>query len=138
MLSHFQDVNDVADCFEVYSCLDGHLSTIEYQYGHMLYLDQIHELNSLVESMAITEYNMHGGDENKDPKYNKRMIQMQVPQWFTHLKERKTTRATIREQTKDKQIFENVLFSEDMLIRSMRENQKNVIPYISLMKPFIA
>jgi len=31
-----------------------------------------------------------------------------------------------------------MLFSEDMLIRSMRENQKNVIPFISLMKPFIA
>lgn len=47
--------------------------------------------------MAITEYNLHGGDENNDTKINKRMVQMQVPQWFAHLRDKKATRATIRE-----------------------------------------
>ena len=35
MLNFYQDVNDVADTFEIYSCLDGHYSTLEYQYGNM-------------------------------------------------------------------------------------------------------
>lgn len=79
MLSFFQDVDDIANCFEIYSCLDGHISTIEYQYGNILYLGELQELNSLIESMAITEYNMHGGDENEKSKVNKRMVQMNVP-----------------------------------------------------------
>ena len=63
MLQFFNDIGDIADCMDVYSEMDGNLSKIEYQYGYSQALDEVKNLNALVESMAITEFNMHGYDE---------------------------------------------------------------------------
>jgi len=43
----------------------------------------------------------------------------------------------IRDQSKDKQIFQNTLYSEDMLIRSTKENVSQTIPFIQLMGRFV-
>ena len=43
----------------------------------------------------------------------------------------------IKEQTKEKQIFEGICYSEDLMIRSIKESQKNVIPYLTLMVPIV-
>ena len=46
-------------------------------------------------------------------------------------------KSSIREQTKDKQIFENNLYSDDVLIRSTVENQRHVLPFISMIPQFV-
>ena len=43
----------------------------------------------------------------------------------------------LKELTKDKQIFMNKLYSDDMLIRSMKESLKNVLPYLPHLDPFL-
>ena len=76
MLQFYQDIGDVANCMETYSTLDGHYASLEYQYGNQQYLNEIQELNALIESMSITECNLHGGNENPDPRFKKHMVQM--------------------------------------------------------------
>lgn len=44
---------------------------------------------------------------------------------------------TLQDYSKERQIFENRLFSEDVLIRSTKENVRNVLPYIEQMHPFV-
>lgn len=58
--------------------------------------------------MAVTEFNNHGYDvqPSTSSKYqNKRnpaLIQMQVPQYYEHLRNLKLNRATIKDETKDR------------------------------------
>ena len=49
------------------------------------------------------------------------------------MRNKRQTMSNLREQSKDKQIFENTLYSEDVLIRSTKENIKNNFPYIEKM-----
>lgn len=67
MLNFFNSVEDIAECWDVYSTLDGAKSNLQYEYSHQMYMYEIEELNALIESMAITEHNLHGGDK-KDSK----------------------------------------------------------------------
>ena len=71
MLNFYGDIEDIANTFEVYSSLDAGKAKIEYQYGHMQYLAEISSLNSLVESMAVTEYNWHGHNPDNKGHGNK-------------------------------------------------------------------
>jgi hypothetical protein len=52
----------MANCMDIYSELDGYQATVEYQYGNQLYINEVSTLNALIECMAVTECNMHGGD----------------------------------------------------------------------------
>lgn len=62
MLGFFGDMDDIANAMDVYSELDGTYSKIEWQYGYSMQLDDAKNLNALVETMAITEYNRYGYD----------------------------------------------------------------------------
>lgn len=98
MLQFYGSVDDIANTLDVYSDLDGHSSKLEYQYGNQQYLSEIETLNSLVESMAITEYNMNGyqGDKQKTQMY-----QMQVPQFYEMIRNKKNNMSIIRDSVKD-------------------------------------
>ena len=74
MLNFYGDVGDIAKTFEVYSELDSAKANIEYQYGHMQQLAEISSLNSLVETMAVTENNWHGHSNEKG--HGNKMTQM--------------------------------------------------------------
>ena len=67
MLNFYESVADIAETWDIYSALDGEISKLEYQYGNQQYLGEIEQLNSIIESMAITEFNLHGAD-HKDTK----------------------------------------------------------------------
>jgi len=41
MLNFYDDVSDIAECWEVYSALDGHKSKLEYQYSNNQYMQEI-------------------------------------------------------------------------------------------------
>lgn len=81
MLNFFDNVEDIANCWETYSDLDGQRSKLEYQFGNQQYLQEIDGLNSLIESMAITEFNLHGADFKDSHRSSKKpqMLQMQAP-----------------------------------------------------------
>lgn len=77
MLQFYQDPFDMADCMDIYSELDGYQANVEYQYGNQQYINEVSTLNALIECMAVTECNMHGGDQIGSKKAV--MLQMQVP-----------------------------------------------------------
>ena len=53
------------------------------------------------------------------------------------MRNRRQNKALIREQSKDKQIFDNQLYSEDLLIRSTKEGLRHVLPFLEKMQPLI-
>ena len=79
--------------------------------------------------MAITEFNLHGYDimPSTSSKYqnkkNPALIQMQVPQYYEHIRNLKQNKCTIKDETKDRQVFENDVFSQDLLISSYNQVQ---------------
>lgn len=75
------------------------------------------DLNAVIDSMAITEFNIHGGDLSE----KKQTYQIQVPQYYAHVRELKQNKLKLRETAKDMQIMKNILISEDLLIRSNKE-----------------
>jgi hypothetical protein len=85
--------------------------------------------------MAITEFNVHGGDvkphqyQNKNKSFNP----MQKPFFYEFIRELKSNKQLIKEFSKDNQIMKKKCISEDLLIRSLREIQKNVLPYLHQM-----
>lgn len=104
MLQHFDDVEDIANTFEIYSELDGAKARVEYHYSNQQYMSETETLNSLVESMAITEFNMHGGDYKESNKSSKQatMMKMAPPQFYEFIRTKRQTMAMIREQSKDR------------------------------------
>lgn len=74
MLNFYDSVEDIANCWEVYSALDAGRAKVEYQFGNILALQEVEQLSSLVESMAVTEYNMHGADHKDRERDGKKHI----------------------------------------------------------------
>lgn len=83
--------------------------------------------------MAITEYNLHGGDQKPTANKSHSIMKMQKPYYFDHARELRQNRMLLREAAKDNQIFTNHFVSEDLLIRSHKEIQKNILPYMKEM-----
>ena len=59
-----------------------------------------------------------------------RMVTMQAPQFFEHSRQLKANKLTLRDQLKENQLLTGHLLSEDLLIRSQREAQTNLVPFI--------
>ena len=70
--------------------------------------------------MAITEYNFNGYEPHK--KKNT-LLKMQVPQHFDCIRNINHNKSTIRDQVLE-------TYSEDLLIRSTKTSQREVIPYL--------
>lgn len=57
---------------------------------------------------------------------------MQVPEWFEHNRNRKTNVQVLRDITKEEQLLSGEApISEDLLLRSLRETQKNMMPFLA-------
>lgn len=65
MYEFFKDITDVAKVLQVYSENDAILGRGEFWYSNQQYLNEISDSCSLSEGIAITEYNLHGGDVKK-------------------------------------------------------------------------
>lgn len=61
------------------------------------------------------------------------MYTMQKPQYFDHVKDTKQNKLLIKDYAKDEQLLQQKLISEDLLLRSRREIQSNILPYLSMM-----
>ena len=55
---------------------------------------------------------------------------MQKPFFFEHLQKLKSNRLTFRDILKENQLVKGEIFSEDLLIRSQREAQLSIIPFL--------
>ena len=58
------------------------------------------------------------------------MLQMQAPYYFEHKRKLRTNKLTLQDQLKESQLASHQLLSEDLLIRSQREAQTNIVPFI--------
>ena len=79
---------------------------------------EVKTVNSICESMAVTEFNLHGYDQapssGSSKYYNKKnpaLMQVQVPQFYEFLRTLKSNKSTIKDETKDRQVFENAVYS---------------------------
>lgn len=79
--------------------------------------------------MAITEFNLNGYEPAK--KKNT-LLKMQVPQHFDCVRNVNSNRSTIRDQLIE--FDAEKVFSEDLLIRSTKTSQREIIPFL-LMNP---
>ena len=68
MLDHFDDIADWANVLTTYSWNDAMLNRNSYAYWNMQYMDELQQLATHIEWLAITEYNIHGGDIVKRSK----------------------------------------------------------------------
>ena len=98
--------------------------------GYNRETSQLQSLNSLIKSMAITEFNLHGYEPAK--KKNT-LLKMQVPQHFDCVRTVNSNRTTIKDQLIGFDSAQKV-FSEDLLIRSTKTSQREIIPFL-LMNP---
>ena len=55
---------------------------------------------------------------------------MQAPYYFEHKRKLRTNKLTLQDQLKESQLASHQLMSEDLLIRSQREAQTNIVPFI--------
>lgn len=55
---------------------------------------------------------------------------MQTPQIYEFLRNNKNNRAILKENLKEKQIFDNNVWSHDILIMSLKKSLRDDIPWI--------
>jgi hypothetical protein len=80
--------------------------------------------------MAITECNLHVGAPQ-----SRHMHGMAKPQYYEFIRKMKENKLLLREFAKDNQIINGRFVSEDLLIRSNKEIQKNILPFIKTLMP---
>jgi len=59
---------------------------------------------------------------------------MNKPQLYESQRELRLNRQVLRETAKDYQLSQGVVVSEDLLIRSLKEAQTNLLPYMREMR----
>lgn len=59
MLTHFNDIDDVANCLHTYSEIEGCMMNLDSTYTGYQVINDVECLAALIESMAITEFNEH-------------------------------------------------------------------------------
>ena len=125
MPQHYSDIGDLADSLEYFSHQDAVDHQVSYNYANMQELSQMAQLSGLICAQGITETNLHCLEAKQD-----RMLQMQAPYYFEHKRKLRTNKLTLQDQLKESQLASHQLLSEDLLIRSQREAQTNIVPFI--------
>lgn len=83
------------------------------------------EQSAILNSIAITECNLHVGAPDK-----RHMFAMAKPQFYDFVRKQRDNRLLLREYAKDRQIASARFISEDMLIRSGKEITKSMLPFL--------
>jgi hypothetical protein len=130
MTSFFAEIDELADCLETFSHQDGVGAKIDYSFAMQQEIYEFERLSSLVCAKAVTETNLHCKEAVKQKNA---MFQMQQPYYFEHLRTYKANKQHLQDAVKEKQLYDQVMFSEDLLIRSQRDSMSNIIPF--LMEP---
>lgn len=80
--------------------------------------------------MAVTECNMH-----VTAPQSRHMHNMAKPQYYDYLRKVKENKRQLREYAKDNQLASGHFISEDLLIRSNKEINKNIMPFLKHILP---
>jgi len=115
----------MADALEHMSHQDDIACSTSYSFSNMMEINQMKELSGFICAVGITETNLHSYEAGQN-----RMVTMQAPQYFEHVRSLRANKMTLKDQLKENQLLTGQLLSEDLLIRSQREAQTNLVPYI--------
>ena len=77
--------------------------------------------------MAVTECNLHVGAPQ-----SKHMHGMSKPQFYDFTRKLKENKLLLRDYAKNNQLASGHFISEDLLIRSNKEIQKNIMPFLKI------
>lgn len=126
MYDLFEDIEDISKVLEVYSDND-RLSTIQsYSYDYSKYYYEINQHCAHTECLAITEYNIHGGDR----KGKKTMKKMNKSPWFDMKRQIAEGKTEIFDVAKLEQIRNGEIISEDLLMSPINKIVSDYLPYL--------
>lgn len=129
MSNFFGDIEDMAKVLEVYSYNDAILNRGSYSFANQKYTNELVEQAALTEGLAITEYNLHGGDINRGRNLKK----MAKPEWFDFRRKIADTKTVINDAMKADQLLQKELFSVDFLTGTTRRIATEYLPYLKQM-----
>lgn len=132
MLDHFGDISDWAKVLEAYSLNDSLLNRNSYSYWNMHYVEEIQQLTTHIECLAITEYNLHGGDLPKDNK----LKMFAKPMFFEYKRKLNESKLLLNDSLKIDQWLRKEIVSEDMLIGSSFRSLTDYLPYLFQIEAF--
>mmetsp|Transcript_5345 Transcript_5345/g.4927 ORF Transcript_5345/g.4927 Transcript_5345/m.4927 type:complete len:199 (+) Transcript_5345:819-1415(+) len=98
MVNFFNSVDDIASCLEVFSYTDSITSSLTYSFNNQQYSLEMDSLATLIDSMGVTEFNVHGGELKGT---HKQFYAMQKPFYFDHLRELKQNKILLRDLAKE-------------------------------------
>ena len=131
MPTFYAEIDEMAQCLENYSQQDEVLSQLEYSYSSQQEIFDLKRLNGVICGLSITETNLHCLDANRQKGSNQNAFSsMQKPYFFEHLQKLRTNRLSFRDVLKENQLVAGEIFSEDLLIRSQREAQASIVPFL--------
>ena len=99
----------------------------------------VEKLASLICAQAVTETNLHCMEATKmntGKHKSSAFYAMQQPFHFEYIRTYQTNKQILRDQLKEKQLYEGKIFSEDLLIRSQSDSQVNIIPFLQVFGAF--
>lgn len=65
----YSDIDDLANSLEVFSYTNSIDAELTYSYGNQQFLYEMDELNTLINCMSVTEYNLHGRGNQKQAMF---------------------------------------------------------------------
>jgi len=105
------------------------LNSTTYSYANQKYIFELQEMAALSEALAITEFNLHGGDNQS----KRTMKKMAKPEWFDFRRKINQTKTLVSECTKIDQVSSNNVVSADLLLSSTNQLAVRYLPYLELM-----
>ena len=125
MYDFYEDIEDMAKVLDVYSDNDSISTVKDYSFANSKYYNEVQDQWSLTEALAITEYNIHGGNQTK-----RTLKKMGKPEWFDFKRQLSDTRTLVSECTKLEQIRNGKIISTDLLLGSTPMIYKEYLPYL--------
>lgn len=134
--SFYKDIEDMAKVLEVYSCNDAMMNRSSYNFANQKYIDEIQEVACQTECLAVTEFNIHGYEENNGTARAGRPLPMAKPEWFDFRRKLNETKSLIFDTLKFDQSKEKTIFSEDIMIGSYKKAVTDYLPFFKQMGLF--
>lgn len=126
----FNDIEDLSKVLEVYSKNDMISTVQDYSFANTKYYDEVQDQCSLSEALAVTEYNIFGGDST-DRKKMKKFVK---PQWFDLKRKIRENKTVIFDTTRVDQIWNKEIISEGLLTASWSKIATEYLPHLRNMR----
>lgn len=129
MPNFFSNIEDMANVMDVYSEMDAVCGDITYSYQNSNQIEQIRAQAALVETKALTEFNVHG-QETEDMFGKKRgMMKFFKPAWFEVKRDKEQNLQILRETAKEGQLLQGIV-SRDLIVADLQTLQSDYLSYL--------